>query len=97
LFHWFEFYYKHFGKGKPCPQKANQQKVEGKAKTKKSEKRTGCKENKTAGGVFQWIMFWNHWWRIKVPSLNTDDAIEPDEALLAQQDEEFDDALPLRS
>ncbi len=26
-----------------------------------------------------------------------DDAIEPDEALLAQQDEEFDDALPLRS
>ncbi len=26
-----------------------------------------------------------------------DDAIEPDEVLLAQQDEEFDDALPLRS
>ncbi len=30
-------------------------------------------------------------------NLISEDAIEPDESLLAQQDEEFDDALPLRS
>jgi len=90
----------HFGKGKPMPAKSKPA-AKAKTKTKAKAKPSGNKEQvvreakpmKMLLSVDVVLDSLVEEKNILIP----EDVIEPDETLLAQQEEEFDDSLPVRS